>query len=93
MVVLGTSSSREESKLTPFGDADTAAAGLRENRERRLPVGSPVGMVDVEGVAVEAVAVPLGDAEVEEGEAALRVDDGWLLRERRSGAVGAEVGM
>jgi hypothetical protein len=49
-------------------------------------------MVDVEGVAVEAVAVPLGDAEVEEGEVALCVDEDWLLGEGMSGAVGTKVG-
>jgi hypothetical protein len=86
--VLGTS--REESDLTPSGE--TAAAGLREHRERRLPVGAPVSMVDIEGVPVESVGIPLRDADVKDGEIALCVDDGWLLDQGRSSAVGTYVG-
>jgi hypothetical protein len=49
-------------------------------------------MVDIEGVAVESVAIPPGDADVKDGEIALCVDDGWLLGEGSSNAVGTEVG-
>jgi hypothetical protein len=92
-VATGASRSREESNLTLVDDIiDMAAVGLRERREGRFPVGAPVGMVDIQGVAVESEVIQLLNADVKECEIALGVDDGWLLGEDGSNAVGTEVG-
>jgi hypothetical protein len=90
VVVDGASRSREESNLTLVDD--TAVARLWEHREGRFPVGAPVGMVDIQGVAVESEVIQLLNADVKEREIALRVDDGWLFGEDGSSAVGTEVG-